>query len=155
MTMLVQNLVLFQFWAFSMVQSGYCWASLVFKEPTTYTLAAQWACLSLACAAVGWLERKAAGVGQVFSQAQGDGCRPRSCTGAVSGTWVVGVEAALQVLEQSRSSVTPDLTKKRRWKKLLCFLLGARQKLGRRLSCALSLPCWLLALLPPSPGALE
>lgn len=86
MTMLVQNLVLFQFWAFSMVQPGYCWASLVFKEPTTYTLAAQWACLSLACAAVGWLERKAAGVGQVFSQAQGDGCRPRSWTGAVSGT---------------------------------------------------------------------
>lgn len=66
--------------------SGDCWASLVFKEPTTYTLAAQWACLSLDCAAVGWLERKAAGVGQVFSQAQGDGCRPRSWTGAVSGT---------------------------------------------------------------------
>lgn len=53
---------------------------------------------------------------------------------------VVGVEAALQVLEQSRSSVTPDLTKKR-WEKLLCFLLGVRQKLGRRLSCELSLPC--------------
>lgn len=122
----------------------------VFKEPTTYTLAAQRACLSLDCAAVGWLERKAAGVGQVFPQVQGDGCRPHFWTGAVSGMQGSGHGGGFaspgteQALGHSCFDQEKEVGK-------LCFLLGARQKLGRRLSCELSLPCWLVDLLPPSP----